>query len=445
MMSAFNVSQNSTMKECSGSNSSNLNGIGDPRRSLDFENADNNNDNKDENVAPNPSSNGVGTKQEEATEHQKNQQQQPRPRQPRQKQKQAFRLRSLTTNATGDSSAFRFLRTNDEIHQSIDLCPVLQTFLDTPQMQRLRHVSQLGTSALVFINANHNRFEHSLGVAHLAERMCKRIMDRQPALRCTKKDVLCIKLAGLLHDIGHGPFSHVYEDFITSALPRHLHKQQQQQQQNPNKNDDENDNSFYNSLPPIPHDWKHECVSLMMIDAALEYLGLQIDLSRLDEPLRQIGHGIDARAMRVFDIATDNVDEGDDDENILTSRDFVFIKECIWGQPLPEVREYFLRENSASSAATSEESTSEAAFSIGFVGRPMEKEWLYDIVSNRHSGLDVDKVSAALFACHVLSVIFSMQCLSYIVRVLVLVSERLIISRETNDERLEEREKSTRS
>jgi deoxynucleoside triphosphate triphosphohydrolase SAMHD1 len=383
MMRANNVLQNSMTHECSISGNSSSNGITAPR-SLDFESADNHNKKVAPPVAaaaaPNDNSNGgtaIGPPQQQ--------------QQMQQQQSKAFRLRSLTANAN--------LRTNDEIHQSIDLCPVLQTFLDTPQMQRLRHISQLGTSDLVFINANHSRFEHSLGVAHLAERMCKRIMDRQPALHCTKKDVLCIKLAGLLHDIGHGPFSHVYEDFITSALPRHLNKQRLSDQ----------GDSYYASLPPIPQDWKHECVSLMMIDAALEYLGLQIDLSSLDEPLRQIGHGIDARSMRVFDISTSSSsssenhhhhhhadNDDNDDDYILTSRDFVFIKECIWGQPLPEVLEYFLRENTTTKATTAV--SAEAQLSIGFVGRPsVEKEWLYDIVSNRHSGLDVDKVSAALF------------------------------------------------
>lgn len=322
----------------------------------------------------------------------------PPPKQPQ--PSSSFRLRSLTANA---ADSFR-LRTNDEIHQSIDLCPVMQAFLDTPQMQRLRHISQLGTSHYVFINANHNRFEHSLGVAHLAERMCKRIMDRQPALGCTKKDVLCVKLAGLLHDIGHGPFSHVYEDFITNALPRHLKKQQQQQQQSSSHDDDTKENekkeeedapppSYYSTLPPIPENWKHECVSLMMIDAALEYLGLQIDLSRLDEPLRQIGNGIDAKSMKVFDISSSSWSSSDSttssknhqDDDILTSRDFVFIKECIWGRPLPEVQEYLSRENNYNGAT--------ASSMMGFVGRPeIQKEWLYDIVSNRHSGLDVDKV-----------------------------------------------------
>jgi len=120
----------------------------------------------------------------------------------------------------------------------------------------------------------------------------------------------------------------------------------------------------------VPTKWNHEMVSLTMIDSILEYLGLQIDLDNLDQPLKQIGDGIDATSIRFFPAEDKANQEMDMDlDSILTSRDFVFIKECIWGGPLPEIG------------------------GQGFVGRPMmEKEWLYDIVNNRHSGLDVDKI-----------------------------------------------------
>jgi hypothetical protein len=85
-------------------------------------------------------------------------------------------------------------RTNDEVHSSIDLCPVAVAFIDTPQFQRLRNLKQLGATEFVYINCNHTRFEHSLGVYWLAGRMVRRIHERQPTLGCTKKDILCVSL-----------------------------------------------------------------------------------------------------------------------------------------------------------------------------------------------------------------------------------------------------------
>ena len=72
-------------------------------------------------------------------------------------------------------------------------------------------LNQLGLSNYVYIPATHTRFEHSLGVAHLSERLCESLRAKQPNLNITRKDVICVKLAGLLHDLGHGPFSHLYD------------------------------------------------------------------------------------------------------------------------------------------------------------------------------------------------------------------------------------------
>lgn len=263
-----------------------------------------------------------------------------------------FKLRQLKGNPIQNR------RTNDEIHKSIDFCPVMTALIDTPQFQRLRGIKQLGTAEYVYSNANHNRFEHSLGVADLARRMCERIHTRQPQLPCTEKDQLCIKLAGLLHDIGHGPFSHIFEGFLLHACPAYL-------KENPHLE------KYYKAEESPKIDakvWCHEEVSLKMIDAALAHIGLAIDLDNLDAPLKQIGDGVDATTMRVFNSGLS------DEEAILTSRDFVFIKECIYGKPLAQI------ENNHPAVQH-------------LVGRTdIFKEWMYDIVSNKHSGLDVDKV-----------------------------------------------------
>jgi deoxynucleoside triphosphate triphosphohydrolase SAMHD1 len=202
------------------------------------------------------------------------------------------------------------LQTNDEIHQSIEICPVMKAIVDTQVFQRLRHISQLGTSQYVYVCGDHNRFQHSLGVAHLAEKMCRNIKSEQPALGVTEKDILCVKLAGLLHDVGHGPFSHLYEAF-RELLPKYLDA-------NPHLKVQYDDCKHLE----VPEHWTHEDSSLIMVDAALAELGLEIDEKNLDRPLKQIESGskkIDATTIRVF--RPPHVQD-----SILTSRDFIFIK-----------------------------------------------------------------------------------------------------------------------
>lgn len=107
-----------------------------------------------------------------------------------QRRPHTYQVRSLTALYRDNR------RTNDEIHSSISLGPVVTCILDTPPMQRLRGLKQLGCAEYVYINVNHNRFEHSLGVATLAETLCRKIRIQQPSLQCTEKDVLCVQLAG---------------------------------------------------------------------------------------------------------------------------------------------------------------------------------------------------------------------------------------------------------
>jgi len=237
----------------------------------------------------------------------------------------------------------RLVRTNDDIHSSITLDPITHAFLSTPHLQRLRGLKQLGTVEHVYVNATHTRFEHSLGVMHLAEKVCKILQRRQPNLRISDKDVLCVKLAGLMHDLGHGPFSHIYDGVFVPAIKA--------QTAPSGKSDDAK-----------AEKWTHEDGSVMMIDAALRHLGLEADMNDLDAPLKQVGDGIDAMQFGYRAPEDDFLKP----ENIITSRDMVFIKECILGGPLRGYRE--------------------------FLGRPRSAEFLYDIVSNRHCGLDVDKI-----------------------------------------------------
>lgn len=92
----------------------------------------------------------------------------------------------------------------DPIHGYIELPEELISLTDSEKMQRLRNIKQLSFAYLVYPGANHTRFEHSLGVMHLASNLCENI-------DIDKDDKLLVKTAALLHDIGHGPYSHTSE------------------------------------------------------------------------------------------------------------------------------------------------------------------------------------------------------------------------------------------
>jgi HD superfamily phosphohydrolase len=95
----------------------------------------------------------------------------------------------------------------DSVHDHIELHGVALSLLDTPPVQRLRRISQLGTVTLVYPSANHTRFEHSLGVYHLADRALGHLgIEGQQAER--------VRAAALLHDVGHSPYSHNIEDLL---------------------------------------------------------------------------------------------------------------------------------------------------------------------------------------------------------------------------------------
>ncbi|ELU45675.1 HD domain-containing protein [Rhizoctonia solani AG-1 IA] len=129
----------------------------------------------------------------------------------------------------------------DPVHDYVELPAGLSCIVDTPQFQRLRELKQLGSAYYVFP-----------GVAHLARKMIEGLRTRQPELGIDDRDVKCVTIAGLCHDlgkeqmcqlvfstdliIGHGPFSHVW------------------------------DNKFIHAVSPGTN-WTHEMGSEMMFDA----------------------------------------------------------------------------------------------------------------------------------------------------------------------------------
>lgn len=96
--------------------------------------------------------------------------------------------------------------------------------LDTPEMQRLRRIKQLGVTHLVFPGAEHSRFTHAIGAAHVMTRLIRRLRalhDELPFWQRLASDRARDALsAALLHDVGHGPYSHLFEQAIVGA-PHH--------------------------------------------------------------------------------------------------------------------------------------------------------------------------------------------------------------------------------
>lgn len=140
----------------------------------------------------------------------------------------------------------------DVVHDSIELTPIAKTIIDNKIFQRLRYLHQLGVCYLIFPNANNNRFEHSIGTYHLAGLILEKIVKNSSCVEINRSlleikfirnyllkhfelddseesdlflekvnivlldDYLIelIKIAGLVHDIGHGPFSHLFDEWL---------------------------------------------------------------------------------------------------------------------------------------------------------------------------------------------------------------------------------------
>ena len=106
---------------------------------------------------------------------------------------------------------------NDPIYGFISIrFPLIWQLIEHPFVQRLRRVSQLGLSSLVFPGANHSRFHHAVGAMHLMDKAI--ITLKSKGHEITKKEHEASLVAILLHDVGHGPFSHALENSIVNNL-----------------------------------------------------------------------------------------------------------------------------------------------------------------------------------------------------------------------------------
>ena len=105
----------------------------------------------------------------------------------------------------------QLLEITDPIHDFIRLNKTEHKIIDTPVFQRLRRIKQLSGAHLIYPGAQHTRFEHSLGVLHIAS-MAATSLHAKGIM--SNDDIQNIRFAALLHDIGHGPFSHLFEEVL---------------------------------------------------------------------------------------------------------------------------------------------------------------------------------------------------------------------------------------
>ncbi|MHA1199911.1 MAG: HD domain-containing protein [Candidatus Heimdallarchaeaceae archaeon] len=102
----------------------------------------------------------------------------------------------------------------DQVHKYIDIYEKnIIDIIDTSIFQRLRRIIQLGGVSISYPSATHSRFMHSLGAHHVANRIGNFLNKKHPEI-LTQEDLKRVSLTALIHDIGHGPFSHMFEDTI---------------------------------------------------------------------------------------------------------------------------------------------------------------------------------------------------------------------------------------
>ena len=113
----------------------------------------------------------------------------------------------LASAAIGESAEIR-----DPIHGYVYASQLEKSLIDTASFQRLRRIRQLAGCHLVYPGGQHSRFEHVIGCMYLAGKVGSVLESRD--IGFTREDTLKLRVAALLHDIGHGPFSHMFEEVL---------------------------------------------------------------------------------------------------------------------------------------------------------------------------------------------------------------------------------------
>lgn len=215
-------------------------------------------------------------------------------------------------------------------HGQLQLPMIVKLFVDTRIFKRMKLIKQLGMCSHLYPGAVHDRFFHSIGTAHLAYEMIKGIRSRQPELDITDSDVLCVVIAALCHDVGHPAFSHMFEDYMHSI------GKERREVLGPTPTPEQN------AEVERYEQWNHEDASLALMRELFD---------ELEKPLCEAG---------------------------LKETDYKFVEELM-NPPKRQLEELRLS------------GTLRSKWGEVIKGRPVEKAWLLEIVSNWRSGLDVDK------------------------------------------------------
>lgn len=110
----------------------------------------------------------------------------------------------------------------DKVHGNISIDSVSKQIIETPEFSRLKNIKQLGLNYVVFPNATHTRFEHSVGTFHIANLLLSNLKEKQGGeLEVEHGDTRNIATAALWHDLGHGPYSHTFDNsFLQVYFPK---------------------------------------------------------------------------------------------------------------------------------------------------------------------------------------------------------------------------------
>ena len=105
----------------------------------------------------------------------------------------------------------------DPVHGYVYITQAEKPLIDSYPVQRLRRLRQLAGSEFVYSGANHTRFEHSIGVMYLAGKLTE---NQNLSHLLSEEEIQIVRMAALLHDVGHGPFSHVFEHLLVKFLKK---------------------------------------------------------------------------------------------------------------------------------------------------------------------------------------------------------------------------------